>query len=469
MSLLSQVVEFKTADVESPKYRFLRIGLNNITGNSLTLSTAAQQMEFKLPICPYNLARSFLSYEISVAGTNNRYSYLFEDCLDLASSVTFGTAGGLNLVDLNYLTNYTKIARKIYTETEDYLGGDVTGGLYCNGMLNNGQQPNILPGGFTVQPNAGASTNPYLLPAGFQNVAPCGVFESQYSVVSPLGGAISRYRQYPLSGIVNTLFDQDRDFYAPVEMYLRLQTNSVNKMTFISTSNNAPTTANSAVTAAAVTANQLYLYLAVEQNQVIIDSVIQKYKSGNMKFQIPYTTAFRNSTAAATTASLQIPFSSQYGKRLHHVLHTVASTADNEQLQTAISVENWNGSKIVSFQTFLDNRPLQDNVLSCLQPGATDLVMNSDDWRNNEKYLHNNMMNLAQYQLNWFHIDNFYDPMGNEGLPLCNVENGLELRDASRLWQIQMTTSNATGLAFYTFATFLRDVQIASDIGIYLN
>ena len=62
------------------------------------------------------------------------------------------------------------------------------------------------------------------------------------------------------------------------------------------------------------------------------------------------------------------------------------------------------------YQTFLDSLPLQDRILSCKRP--TGMNVGSDDWLENKKFLDKRscIVSKEMYALNWFHIDQFFEP-----------------------------------------------------------
>jgi hypothetical protein len=199
----------------------------------------------------------------------------------------------------------------------------------------------------------------------------------------------------------------------------------------------------------------VFLFLAVEQNQLIVDSVINKVLTQGLKLNMPYTTAFRNGSTG-TVANIQIPLSQQYGRKLKRVLNTVWDPT--ESANTAMDCSNVAGSKITSYNTYLDQRQLQDYPLLTAAPSAT--AINADDWRENHKYCENSVIqNRAVYQLSWFHCDQFYEPGIAEklGVPEDNLDDGLPM-DAPKLYALQATT--AAACTHYTFATFVRSIQI---------
>ena len=118
----------------TPKYRFHRLLLDNIAGGSFNPTNTSQGLEWKIPPnTVYNLARSYISYNITFTKPTAKAIYTHEDVFSLAQDISFGTATNINLCDLKFASNYTKIVRKIDTKLQDYLTNDPEDQLYpCN-------------------------------------------------------------------------------------------------------------------------------------------------------------------------------------------------------------------------------------------------------------------------------------------------------------------------------------------------
>ncbi len=126
------VTNYKTYSSVSGKYRYTKIPLNNQAGNSITLdANTSQLLEWKLPVGVYNLSKSIIGYNMEVpANGAANFNHAFVDSgLEIAQSLSFGTAGGMNLVDLNFANNYLSVARKIDTRKDDFNYNDVSAGL----------------------------------------------------------------------------------------------------------------------------------------------------------------------------------------------------------------------------------------------------------------------------------------------------------------------------------------------------
>jgi len=434
----SHQLNYKPVHEANPKYRFLRLPLNNITGSSTTITaTSTQLLEFKMPNSVYNLAQSFLGYSVSVAGSASNYNWVQEDTFDIVSNAYFGNASGLDICNLTYASKYVKMARKIKTDFQDFCASDSLGACYPSNALVAG---NAYP---VANQNFGGTA------MGVVNYT-----EPKYlSSGSGTNTALARQRLYPLHGIVDTVFSVDKDIYIPTDMYVRFTAGGANQFAFTSTSGTDPT-AGAAAVAVDVTLSNIYLYLAVETNQLIIDSVISKVLSDGIKLNVPYTVAFRNAQANGTVANVNLQLSSQYGKTLKQIMHTVWH--GTESANTAQDCGNYNGTKIATYNTFMNSRQLQDSSISC----NSSIIANYDDWRENRRFLRGSVIaNRSIYAQNWFHLDRFYEENNGTLIAEENRVDGFDMSKGPALWQLQATTASGAW-NHYTFATFNRDIII---------
>lgn len=457
------VLNFKVHETAQPRYRYLRLSLNNRNGN-ITLRNARELLEFKLPSVPFNLARSKLSYGLKVPKPNPLsksgvdasgnlvdpyFIWTYEDLSfgEICDSISFGNASGVKLCDLQYDENYIKIATRAFTNAEELFSRDVVDSVYDSNLITG---DNIIPGGLTM-----AANNVYERASGNYFNEDLSSFSIRSSFVSSPDTQVTRSRCLTFSDIKNTVFSEDRDQYFPTEMYVRIDTRPVSKIAFQSTDEDDPSKDTKAFPE--IELQNVYLHLAVQVNQDICDSLIESVRSNNHKYRIPFTTTWRNSlNVGINTANIQI--TSQYGKQLKHVMWCLGS--DDEQLNHAVDTQNFNGDRIEDYMTYMDNRQLFDSRISCKQPLMTgDGGLGADDWRENSKHCANKSLNYPLYQINFFHMDSFVDEKTNEGLDLTdtNISGALEL-EAVRLYAINANVKKACTL--YTYGTFYRDVMI---------
>jgi len=427
--------------------------MNNHASASVNIGpTSTELLEWKLPTQVYNLARSYISYSVHTPAFAGGFNINFADTFDIAQSATFGSAGGVDLVNIQHLQNYTKIARKIDTPVDDYLGNDNMSQLYrADSDLNNELPFKYAGGDYDADDN----------PDSLTNDPKDGLFETQYVKIGNLAEEANVYRQFPLGGITGTLFAVDRDFYSPVEQYLRITAGVGDKIAFAG-SRNLAIDEGISTPIEKIYIKQCYLYLAVEQNIAIVRGMLAKYASDQLSYRIPYTTGFKNVGGGASSATnIQIQISQQYGKRLKRILHTVWNPV--EKLNTAYDCHNWDGDKIETYQTFLDSLPLQDRILSCKRPAGE--YVHSDDWLENKKFLNKRscIISKEMYSLNWFHIDQFYEPHDKKDLlpPDVNLDEGLVM-DTPKSWTISTTSGPTSGLVHYTWVEFSRDIEVTT-------
>jgi hypothetical protein len=434
MSLATQIdYKIKGSYETNPVYRYLRVPLNNLTSGSIALSNASQLLEFKLPSTDvYNLAKSHIAYtlEVPASAVAGTFAWYHEDTFTLADSISFGTAGGENICDLTFADRYTKIARKIDTKVNDFLSNDTFSQLYpCNQLKS-----------LNVNGANTAGVVDYL--------------ENRYVSPDDIDGAIGYKRvAYPLKGLPNTVFAMDKDLYFGNEMYIRINTAPLDKQVWSTLSAVNPSLVPlSAVGVVAL--KNVYLYLAIEKNELINDSIRAKFNSGNFHINVPYTRGFANSTAAGV-ANINLQITKQYGKRLMQVMHTVFDSTQSKN--TSYNCTNIDGSKISQYRTYLDSRPLQDYALSTKDPVTS--VMNGDDWYiANKRFCHNSViLNKDIYSRNWFHIDRFYE----ENQDPENQDVGMPLTANTINWIIETTTAGNN--THYTYLTFRRGYTLNKD------
>ncbi len=441
-------VNYKPVGMHNGRYRLRKVPLNNITGSSVTLSaTATTLVEWKIPArTVFNPARSFIDYQtlFAAAGIGN-YTWAFDDTFEICGSIQFCNASGIYLTDLQYASNYVSAARKIDTETRDYLSLDFTNALHKHEDV---PTTNYFP----PKATAPGASNVYGASNAVQGAA-LTLLEPRYARISAANAVMTVGKSVPLAAFTHTALGMDKDMIFGEDIYIRMQIAPSNKVGWVGTSATDPA-AGAVVLATQPIVSQLYLQLAVQTDEVLRSSVEAKFLAGGMSFLIPYVYGWRNSTLSGV-ASIQIQLNNQYGKRLKRLLHIPFGSS--ETLNLSYDHQNMNGGKITKYQTFLDSQPLQDAQLSCLQPVAGG-ERGMDDWRENRELVRDSaLFSSAPYYYNWFHIDSFSQPKsGKVMVPEENILEGLDL-SMPRAWTITATT--AVDLTHYTFGEFVREVQ----------
>lgn len=451
----ANAINFRKAIEIAPRYRMVKQVMTNLNTSSVTLLTGQSQLlEWKLPgSVPYNPYKSLVGYNESVAApTAGSYNVLFEDVAAACQSVALSTASGVDLCNLQYANNYQKVTQRQHLSNEEYLNSDAYESIYPSNALGSA---NLHPVAQPYQAGnifGGVVANPYDSVTNY--------LEPRHLTIGAQNAVVTQVKQLKLGQFKNTILGMDRDLFLPSDVYLRINVNA-NKLGFESTTANTFLPATCQPLTGAVTFSNIVLYLAVEQNLMICEDLRERFMKGGIKFQVPYTMAFRTSTNGAGPASSQIALNNGYGKSIRKICHSAFNNIETGN--TAFDCSNWSGSKITSYGTYMDSKKLQDADLSCLQSTATSVGM--DDWMSNKKFFKGTAVcNGGQYQQNWSATDTFAEPnTENSDVPEENIEDGYPL-DAPVIWNF---TGQATGaLAFYTYVTFLRDVLIENSAAV---
>jgi len=450
--LQTKNTNFKTHYQASGIYKYSRVNLDsgsNGNGGIITLDTlGGLAAKFKLPAEVYNLSKSYISYTISMPAPAAKCNVLYADvALPWVQSIQLGTMGNFDVVNLQNSNLYSRIARKLDTSLDEFESSDVFSGLTKSDLTST----NYVPSGYTSL--AGNSLG---VPAGAPAVVAPSPNEPLYSRSSAAATAMQVQHNVPLSSFTNTLLSMPQDMYfGPNSMYLTLNTASSAKLGYVATAATNPITGAAPLEAQPVISN-LYLFLAMEKDEKIARNIKELYASGQFKFMIPYTYSFKTSSNGAVDFNVSHNFTPQHGKKLKRVLYVPMPIT--ETLNVAYDHSNYSGSKIANYQTHLNNNPIQDAKINCIQASnaAPGLVL--DDWRENRLICKGTaIQGPACYQLNWFHCDSFCGKNETASVPDSQIFEGLDM-DTDKLWTVTINVPSAANLSHYVFATFAREL-----------
>jgi hypothetical protein len=236
----------------------------------------------------------------------------------------------------------------------------------------------------------------------------------------------------------------------------------------------------------------VYLYLAIEENKVLVDSLMSALLQGSIRYAIPYTYTYRyGAPASLTSSNVSITLTRQFGHKLKRLTYACYNGSENSYLTYDHS--NVNGTKVSQIQSSIDSRPLTDYQLNCFNPNlsinpvgvnwvfpanAANGSIAADDYREmrNKFQVGSTIPSYFSYQLNWCYMDawGLQDMMKNyvQNVPDENIDDGLNLLDADHVYTIQLTTpavnntnfsTVASGIVHYVFALFVRNLAVTAD------
>lgn len=466
---------YKDVGLRVPRYRFCRVPLNNLTSGTVSVTpTSTTLLEWKLPASSViNMAKSYIAYQYSWPALASNYGYTYEDGCDFRS-VYFGNGSGLGIVDLQYADAAVNTFRPIKTKLPDFLSKDQLSQFYpCNQLATTNIFPFSRDGLTTGVENA--STNNYL--------------EPQHLAISPtVNTAISVSRYFPLNSFKNTFLACDKDIAFGVDMYLRLFTNYGQRIGSYTTTPSNPNANNTAITSN-LTWTNVYLYLAIEENLDIRNSLLTALSHGSIKMTIPYLYSYRFSVSGGSASgNVSLTLTKNYGRGVKQI--SVVPYNGNEYLNYAYDHSNVNGTKFSTIQTTMDGRPNCDFVLNCYNPNSSvnpagvnwsSPINFADDYREALKFTNGSCLNAyPAYQSSWFYADAWGVPSLTDkyACPDENLPDSFDLLHtgdhvyalSANTSAIQNATSNCytAGLINYVFVQFIRTLVIQPD-GIILE
>lgn len=431
----------------SSRYKYLKIAPQLIGSTTVALdSSSTSTFSYLLPNISYNLAQSLQGYNCELAATGCQWSFC-DSGFEPFSRVTFHAPGGQNLVDISYLNNNQKVNRKIFTSKEEFESNDIqTGMVPADTKATNYHSAYAIPSGNIF--NAATGSAIVTAPTQYEPL----YLQHNTTLETPL--EISK--AVPYGSIKNSLFELDRSIFWGDTMVLELTTAPSSKLGYKTTSVTDPTaTANAFAVQPSLT--QVYLYLAVEQNDLIKAGLMEKFAQGKMSFTTNHTTVYKTVTSGSGLKNVNLQLNAQQGGKLKRILHSLWPV--NETLDSAYDTNNSNGVKCTSYQSSLNSTALQEQFVNCVPTSIANPSYVQDDYRYNKHLLKDSVISNAQaYALNWFTADCFAeysrDPSQADGATIEGIDLILPIT-----WQISM---NLTGdMSHYTFVHALRTISIA--------
>lgn len=343
MSELPCQLQFKDVQMQVPRYRFARIPLNNLSAGTVTINpTSSTLCEWKLPAqTVFNLSKSFIQYQLAIPASASNYGIVFADGCDFRD-IYFGDAGGKPIVQLTSADSYVNALRPFRVPIQDFLGRDQLSAFY---PCNQPNTSNVFP--FSLD---GLST-------GTQNASTRSYTENQHLEMSTnVNTAITVSRHWKLSDVVDTFLSMDKDVVFNTDMYLRMQTQYGQRIAFFTVDPGNPNSDQTAISASFNMSN-VFLFLAIEENLEIRNSLVSALAAGKIRMSVPYTFAYRFSNSAnASNASNSLTLTKNYGKGLKRIAFVPYEAL--EYTCQAYNHSNVNGTKISQIQSTLDGRPL---------------------------------------------------------------------------------------------------------------
>lgn len=420
----------------TPRYYMKKIVLNNNSSNEINIDSSTL-LEFKLPTSVWNLSKSKLSYTIEIPeckqGATFR-SFMPADCVPFVDTITLGDATGPTLCDLNYVNRMTKVVRKLDTKLTDYLTADESELLFpANDDNNKNQLCNDL------YSNKNHDESKYLFRSSSNNTK------------------IIKNFSVPLSAISNSIFSMDKDLYfGSNQLYLKIQTTSDKKqIAWVGLDTNpslSDATAGATIPALdipnGIKLSNVYLWLAQEQNEAINKNLLDAYMSGNLKYNIEWSRAWKVSTKNSNPHAL-VSLNPQFGRRIKQSVYSCFNGESNDKGQFYDNT-NLSGSKVKFIRSYMNTTPVQDDRIKVLLDEDYD-IYNGQHCKNTV------ILNKDVYKRNFFHMDKFYTDV--DGVDDSNNDSGYNLITPVD-YRLELETDDTKNLDHLIWITFSRVVHV---------
>jgi hypothetical protein len=454
----STQLDYKKMVYMHPDYRKSKI-LPQSGGQTLNLIPAGGlETLFEIPVKAFNLAKSHIYFSMAPSAVAAANYWAFSDCFTPFRQIQLYTRSGVYLCDLNEVSNYTKVMWKPETKLEQFTEYDLVGNadVYSESVSRLFSRNNSVINSATT-----TTTAPFALR---WNNTSSSISYTEPKYLEP-GTNISADPTYniciPLSAFKGTAFELDKDLFLNEIVILRIVWQQTSKIYYNGTSLTNPLTAATAM-AGNVTVTNLALYLAIEKNQDIVNSLQSQVQSSGLQVLVPYVYTYKQNTGANITSySVSYRFNRGHGRKLLKLYHSCFN--NTESANTAYDHDNkgiGNASKVNVFYTMLDNERQQEYNLNTatyddylyLLPKLKGSVIQSSDI----------------FYHNWVWIEDWtgYADKEKEPSNSSNLETGLDLSQ-ERKWDMyaQQVSNNIGNVQYnlYTFAVTQKMLTVNSN------
>ena len=454
-------IDFASKMSSHGSYRISKVvPLGNTTATLAASSTT--EVQFEIPNKVYNLSKSSLDFEMQYAesATGSAINRIHNNGLVMFDRVSLYDRSGQYLMDITNCNTYSNCLNQYVTPLDKMLSNDSSRGgatqalARANDMGFNNFKSNVddvtATPGVANGPNgtrisaAGAAQAPSL-----SNSEIC-YFSQGVARDGTGAGQINVNYSIPLSELHHSICSLNKDLYFGQSLILRVHFSPVSRLGFVGTSATVLGT-GVAVLDGAVTLSNMQINLAVEVAPSVVEAIQNKVRGSGMELTIPYVYSYLFSSAAGTSSNVQQRWNSGHGQRLLNVYHCVMNTGANSSV--LYDKSNQGDDKIVSYQTSLDNVPLQESRPVCAE---------GDDYMLHRHLLSKSaIQNLNIYRHNKLHIDSWRCGPCTQWKSLDGVKDGLPL-DNERIWAAEFTTASAA-YRHFTFAVIQRNLRISNN------
>lgn len=405
----------KLAPIEGLQSRTLTLG----SAETLTYEISANT--------PFNLAKSYLNFVINPSAPGaGLANWVPVDVVSSIREIYVQTRNNIVLAYIPFADTYSKMVMKQDISITELLSYDEA--LDNAGSFNGLSRCDVLQASNIRYDNTAGSlsfTEPkYLLVASALNTA----------------GPVVNNR-IPLNIYRNTILSLDKDLLFPETIQIKVVFNGSGRIGWLSNSITVPNTGLTNMTSVVLT--NPFLYLQVEKNPQVVDSLKQKVNSAEgLKVLFDYVYNSRQSLSG-TFQSTSIKMNRNNGLTCRKILYALNN--GTEATNTTFDISNVSGAKYTDFYDALNNVRLIDYNLTVAQ---------NEDYMLNRELLKGAIASQSSniYYYSAVFQRDFGDnvPKADESWELQNQLQGLDLSDEQK-YDMNFTTVAGTYIHYIYF------------------
>lgn len=427
------------------------------TGNISISAGGGDESVFEIPIKCFNPGESWLRFDptITAQGSGN-VAWLPVNGVPFFRTIQAYTRNGVYLCDINNFEHYVKPAW-MSQENSSYMDNVPVSVNRFAGL--NSLPTEFFPSSKTdlfayytaIVDTTTSSTNEpvqfteidYEIIKTWDNtyVMEKPGAEPVYCMRSDANTALTPKIRMPLSLIYNSFLSMKKDFYLNEVLILRFVWAGTGLLWY-STSTSDRTASAAALANGGLTVNNLYLYLARQTNQDIVESIKSQVMTSGINILIPYVTSqkFTGSSTASALDVQTLRLNRAHGRKCRRILTTFV---DKNTANEGYMNRNTAGARIANFYSNLQNNRIQEFDIDCTVYDDYVLLKNQLKDKCTVGY--------SQYSYNWFWIDDFSDH-SEEVLDDGNISCGISLDEEQR-YDLNVTKAAvARSYVYYSYA-----------------
>ena len=448
MSLVSQVLDYSPKAITTPSYSMNRI-YQTTGATSVVLSTSTTESNFEIPPNKViNLSRSVLSYSVDVtATTGGVYTNLFMNVPNI-SGVQLTTRSGTYLCDIRNADKFMRVVLPRVNKLTDLLSNDSGDTAATSGAdlsVNKFCQASDTLAAAAIGDNH-AKSSARVVAGGLLTGIPSKSYTEQcYLKQSVINGAIGYNVEIDLGSFVHSILAEDKDLFFDNEVLnLRILWTPYTALGYSSAIDGSSPTALSA----GASISNLNLYVAVEQNEEIANSLISKVKSSGLQLVVPYVHTVKQTVGVSTSNTFSQKLNRSHGSSLLRAYFSVFHATESSSTQYDIS--NVGSAKIFDWYSMLNSNRMEQFTANC--------ALNQDYLTQKEMLEHSCIQNSNIQKYNQCIIKDWTGMKCVEYKKTDSVQNGLSLQDEQQLAFVLTTPSIAS--VQYAFFVCQKVLQI---------